>query len=641
MADNYKKYLVPTLFLGIMLLLMIGSSWNDSATFDEKAHIPAGYANFFLGDYRFNPEHPPLIKALAASGLLFTDVNFPTDIPSWQEPRNPGWDPQWDQGQAFLYNSGNDADSILHFMRFPIILLAMVFGWLLWAWTEKRFGHRVAFMTLFLYAFSPTFIAHSRLVTTDLGASFAFFIAIITFVKFLSDPSLKNLFLAGLVLGLAELIKFSLILLVPIYAVLVIGWSLSKLQLNLRERVKLLARLAAKTVAVGAIGLIVIWSVYAYAVWNYPAERELADATSILSTSPLGPLKTFDLALIKNKLSRPLGEYILGVLMVIQRTGGGNTTYYWGEISAAGWRSYFPVVYLAKEPLAFHLLTLIALIFAIKQIIKNGPSSKEKYGRRIFLWIRDHFIEFSGLTFIAVYWLASVSSTLNLGVRHVMPTFPFIYLLVSKEVTAWLRSWRQSEVSSWWDWFKRVWKMYVASIPRYLLVGALMLWQIATVAYAYPNYLSYYNKLGGGLENGYLIAGDSNYDWGQDLKRLKFFVEENGIEKINVDYFGGGDPKYYLGQRFEPWWSARGYPSTSSGQDPLTGSINPPQASLGQAEEGVWLAISVSTLMGAYGLPVKGHQRKPEDSYEWLKPYRPVARAGKSIFIYQLPSRQP
>ena len=92
------------IILAIMFLLMLGSVWNDSATFDEVAHIPAGFANLTKLDYRFNPEHPPLIKALSA---LFAELvlhpNFPTDVPSWREETGGRWWVQFDYGKKFLY----------------------------------------------------------------------------------------------------------------------------------------------------------------------------------------------------------------------------------------------------------------------------------------------------------------------------------------------------------------------------------------------------------------------------------------------------------------------------------------------------------------------------------------------------------
>jgi hypothetical protein len=142
---------------------------------------------------------------------------------------------------------------------------------------------------------------------------------------------------------------------------------------------------------------------------------------------------------------------------------------------------------------------------------------------------------------------------------------------------------------------------------------------IFEVAAAWPYYLSYFNQLGGGTQNGYLLAVDSNYDWGQDLYRLRDWVQEHHIKKIAIDYFGGGNPRYELGEVYVPWWSAK--------NNPLEEDIE-------------WLAVSVNTLQGALGATAPRFIRKPEDEYRWLvsayNPYKPYARAGTSIFIYKL-----
>ena len=103
--------------LAVMAGLMYFSALNDSAIMDELAHIPAGYSYLTQKDYRLNPEHPPLIKDLAALPLLFQKINFPTDTKAWQEDING----QWTQGAVFLYETGNDADKILFWMRLPML----------------------------------------------------------------------------------------------------------------------------------------------------------------------------------------------------------------------------------------------------------------------------------------------------------------------------------------------------------------------------------------------------------------------------------------------------------------------------------------------------------------------------------------
>ena len=211
------------MLLGIMFFLMIASASNESAIMDELAHIPAGYSYVALMDMRLNPEHPPLIKDLAGIPLLFLDLNFPTDVKAWKDDLNG----QWDMGRIFLYEAGNDADQILFWARLPMMLLAILFGWILYAWTQRRFGRTTALMTLFLFAFSPTFIAHSRYVTTDLAASFGFLIGLLTFIDFLEQPTRKHAVIAGIALGIALLLKFSTVLLLPVYGIALLAWIIA------------------------------------------------------------------------------------------------------------------------------------------------------------------------------------------------------------------------------------------------------------------------------------------------------------------------------------------------------------------------------------------------------------------------------
>lgn len=594
-----KTTLKAIAILFTMFVLMFSSAWNDAAIMDELAHIPAGYSYLAEKDMRLNPEHPPLIKDLAGLPLLFLNLNFPTNSKAWTEDING----QWDMGRAFLYDAGNNPDQILHWSRVPMMLLAVLFGWLLFLWTRWRFGPRVALFTLFLLAFSPTFIAHSRYVTTDLAAAFGFFLGITAFINVMENPNPKNILIAGLALGIAQLLKFSLFLLIPVYGIIVVLWILS----NHRKHVVwhgsiLLARLAL----VGGIALALIWIVYTWHVWEYPQERQFADATHNLKSFGDRWLVDIDLWLIQHEVTRPLGQYMLGLLMVIQRAAGGNTTYFLGEINNTGWWYYFPVAYLLKEHLAVHILTGLALFLAARDCIRR---QRFLY---IFSWIRAHFAETTMLIFIAVYWGYSINSTLNIGVRHVLPTFPFIYILVSKRIAAWMQQAQDPDPKTMAAALKEIYQTYVGSLPKRLTVGFLFFWIGALTLLQFPHYLSYYNELAGGSKNGYKYITDSNYDWGQDLKRLRDYVEAHNIDHIAIEYFGGGSLDYYLPGKAEPWWSRRG---------PAHG----------------YFAISATLREGAFGTPGPYFQQAKEDSYPWLREYEPIARAGESIFIYKLP----
>ena len=614
------------LMLGAMFLLMAGSSGNDSATFDEIAHIPAGYTYLKYQDSRINPEHPPLLKDLAALPLLFKNLNFELRPDFWNiENVN---DRQWMAGHALLYEFGNDPDKILFASRLPIMLLAVFFGWLLFLWAEKQYGTRVGLLTLFLFVSSPAVLAHSRFVTTDLGAAFGFFLGIIFFLKFLERPDWKKTAWLGIILGIVLMFKFSLVLLLPVYGILFAIWmwafSFTKVQVlqdlasatgastrNFSaEKYPCLAKFSTlgKLFIAGLIALVVIWAVYAFHIWNYPQEQNIADVKYILSRYKVEWLPQLDLWLVSHEITRPIGQYFFGFLMVARRTAGGNTAYFMGELSSNGWWYYFPTLYFLKEQMLFHLLLLAALILSVFRL-RHGERSKEA----IKEWIADNFSLFAGMVFIAVYWVSSIFNPLNIGVRHILPVFPFTYLLVSREIIIWLRRLSLEEPESFWEWIKFFYENYIRPAPKYFIFSVIILFMVLNIILAFPNFLSYYNILSGGPDYGYLVATDSNYDWGQDLKRLATRLEELNINKIYLDYFGGGDPKYYLGDKFEPWWSAKG----------------PPPA-------GSYFAVSANALMGNQARPVGDITIKPENAYSWLKNKTPVARGGMSIFIYRI-----
>lgn len=595
------------LLLAWMFILMFFSSRNDSATMDELAHIPSGYSYLTQQDYRLNPEHPPLIKDLSAFPLLFLNLNFPTNVPEWQNFING----QWDMGRIFLYESGNNPGQIIRWSRLPIMLLALLFGWLIFKWTKKLYGNKVGLLALFFYTMSPTFIAHSRFVTTDLGAAFGFFIGMAAFINFICNPTRKNLIITGIAFGIAQLLKFSLVILAPIYLVLGILWVILNNYEEIKNIKKLFsesARMAGKLIILGVIGLLIIWPVYQFHVWNYPPEKQRADTEITLVSFNIRPIADSVVWMSDKPVLRPIAQYLFGVLMVAQRASGGNTAYFLGTVSSSGSKLYFPILYMLKEQLAFHILTLIALIFAVRNIVK----AREKNLKTAIEWMRDNFALTASIFFIAVYSLQSITSNLNIGVRHILPIFPFIYLLVARQTIRWTKAYDLEEPQTIIQQIKHFFSMCLNALEKYSVLITLLLWIFLSNVLSFPYYLSYYNALGGGVWNGYKIATDSNYDWGQDMKRLKEFTDKSQIDKIYIDYFGGGNVKYYFGNKGEYWQSGKGEPPAGS-----------------------WLAVSLNTLMSAQAKPAPGFERKFEDSYSWLKNKQPFTRAGTSIFIYK------
>lgn len=585
--SNKTTNFIAAFLLTFMAVLAISSMAGDSLTMDESSHLPAGYSYLVQKDMRINPEHPPLIKDLAGFPLLFIkDIKFPSEIKAWKEDING----QWDFGSYFLYKTGNPVDKMIFWGRIPMILILIVLGIYIFRWAKELFGNRAALISLFLFSFSPTFLAHGRLVTTDVGAAAGALIATYYFWRFLKDSSIKNLIIAGIVFGLAELAKFSLILLFPFFGILVIVWAIVKSS-NFKEFLKIFGKYFLYFILIIFIGYLLIWGFYLYHTWNYPAEKQVNDTKFILSSFGNRTIADLVVWMADKPILRAIAYYILGLLMVLQRTVGGNTGYFLGEISAAGWKNYFPVIYSIKEPLTFHILTLIAILYSVWLTKKHFWQNTFQ---RLRDWLKNHFPEFAMLVFIGIYWTVSLRGNLNIGVRHLLPVFPFTILLVGGTISKILKE----------PFLK----------TKYAILAVLLLWQAISVIKIYPYFLTYFNELSGGPSKGYMYVVDSNLDWGQDLKRLKKWVNENNIDKIYIDYFGGGSPEYYLKAKHARWWGTRDQK---------------------ELPKGSYLAVSVNYLQQGRAIPTSGFD-KPTGYYLWLDKYTPIANIGNSIFVYYI-----
>ena len=650
--DYLKKILRPFAIWALVLIclasfaLMYSASQKESAIMDELAHIPAGYGYVRNFDYRLNPEHPPLVKALAMLPVLFLDPIFPITSTAWTTDVNG----QWAMGADFLYNSGNDADKIIRTARIMPMLLTILLIVLIYIWAREILGRWWGLIPAFVFGLSPTVLAHGHYVTTDVCAAFGIILATYFFLKFLNRPSRRHLIYAGLAFGVAELAKFSTALLIPYFILLLLTLWLSKIARQWRgtavgQRWKLLGFHAWKYIkwafGIFVIGyVVVVYPIYALFTLNYPVSKQTSDTQFILTSFAGGPtppghlckparcLADLDIWMTRHQITRPLAEYALGVLATLQRSAGGNTGYFLSQVSAAGSRIYFPAVYLLKEPIPVLIMVFLALSYGIWGLIKKIKNDRGRLREDFLNYLELNFTEFSILLFIIIYWIWSILSPLNIGFRHLLPTLPLIYILTADVWRKWAK--KVPDLTSIASRTKVVWlwcKSLFASVLKYAIIIILLLWFLAETTLAAPYFLSYFNEFGGGTWNGYRYATDSNYDWGQDLLRLKQWVDTHpAVNKIAVDYFGGGNPKYYLDDREENWWSARGNP----------------------ADQGIhWLAVSINTLQGSTEPLAPGQKRNPQDSYSWLTILRPPAtglgnvpkpdtRAGTSIFIYKL-----
>ena len=212
METSHKiSYAILGLIIAASFGLMISVSRQESPIMDELAHIPAGYGYDKFFDYRLNPEHPPLVKMISALPLTFLNLTFHTQSANWVTYVNG----QWDAGTEFLYRSGNDADRIVQWARIGPMLLTLLLIFFIYLWASELLGAWWGLLPAALFGLSPTVLAHGHFVTTDIGAALGFFVSLYYFTKFQENQTKKNLILAGVGFGVAQLLKFSGIILIP------------------------------------------------------------------------------------------------------------------------------------------------------------------------------------------------------------------------------------------------------------------------------------------------------------------------------------------------------------------------------------------------------------------------------------------
>ena len=293
----------------------------------------------------------------------------------------------------------------------------------------------------------------------------------------------------------------------------------------------------------------------------------------------------------------------------------------------------FPGLYLLKEPIPTLTIVFLSLALALWWMFKRAKRVHGRILRPVLDYISVNFAEFSMCSFIILYWTYSMRSPLNIGIRHILPTLPFIYILAAGVWKKWITGIRmpaqtaELTIESMMTSLGLLARSFLSSSIKYIFLVLLLVWLSCETLFSAPYFLSYFNEFGGGVWNGYHYVTDSNYDWGQDLLRLQLFMNAHPeIDTIAIDYFGGGNPKYYLGSKEVDWSSSKGNP----------------------ADQNIhWLAVSVNTLEGAIQPLAPGQGRNASDTYSWLVQLRPPLpgmgnvptpdyRVGTTIFIYHL-----
>ena len=510
-----------TLVAGVLLALfgwMAASvSHEHSTTADELYYVTAGYSYWKLADFRLPPEAGNLPQRWAALPLLAQDLRFPRlDQPAWRNA-DVGT-----LGHQFFYASGNDPARMLAAARAMIALLGVACGALVFAWSRSLFGIKGALVSTALFAFCPNLLAHAGLATSDMAATLGFLAAVLAGWRLLHRVTLGRVLAAGAAFALLALSKFSAPLLVPVLVLMAVAraWRgaalpvrLAKIRTRLRGGRAALALTGGFAAAV-LVSWVLIWSAYdfRYAALRSDGQFNVSwedvlrpEATSTSAGSPAPAPDAVQTVVRPLRDAHILPEAWLYGLATVDHFSHYRIAYFLGDVRTTGWLAFFPVAFLLKTPLpALALLVLAGLCLVVRP----------RCGRRRLYYRLTPLVVFG-----AFYAGFALSSHLNLGLRHLLPLYPVLYIGAGAVALGFRRHWLAPATA------------------------ALLAWQAAASLAIRPSYLAYFNPLRGGPAHGYELFVDSSLDWGQDLPGLKRWLDAHARgEKVFLSYFGSGSP---------------------------------------------------------------------------------------------------
>ncbi len=486
-----------------MAALATTAARNRGPAFDEVSHLTAGVSVLQTGDFRFQPENGILPATLAGLGALGDpDLGLPVTA-------GPAWDSSdvWTVGRRFFFEQGNSPSRLLGRSRAMITALAMLCGLLVWLWSRALFGQAGGLLSLTLFALSPTVLAHGAMVTSDMAAALFFLASTAALWRLMERLNVGGVLLAAAVLCGLTLSKPSAVLIGPIAALLVLARLARDEPLPVgRHRIvgrgRQLAALAGVAIVTAALVIAGVWAAYG-ARWSAFEPDLSSDQTDFIT--PMEPmLETAGVLQAPLRLAadeRLLPQaWVYGFVHVYAHSKS-RPAFLRGRYSKTGWWWFFPYAMLVKTPLPMLALLLLGLVAA---------ATHERRAALVPL-----------VVLIGVYWAFSVTSHLNIGHRHLLPTLPPLFVLAGAGAR-WLRA------------------PGGARLGLLALVAGLLLTTVA----AFPRYVAFFSTLIGGPSEGWRHLVDSSLDWGQDLPALaQELADETG--PVALSYFGSGDPRAF------------------------------------------------------------------------------------------------
>ncbi|HEY5019758.1 MAG TPA: hypothetical protein VII17_01950 [Steroidobacteraceae bacterium] len=521
---------------------------------DEPEHIAAGLTLIDRGEYRYDTQHPPLARLAAAIGPYLAGARLPGEL-------NPSGEAQ---GRELLYHSTASYEELLTLARAGMLPFLLLLLGSTWVWMRRWHGGGAASLALVFLISSPVILGHAAVVALDVPVTALVMASLYLLLRWFQTPSAARGMALGLGVGLAVAAKMSAVPFIGIAAMTLVLLRLVLWRASappMPSRSPLRRRAMSGALALGLALLIMVGVYGPRLVFLTTPELSPNRALNFIAGSH-GPLHEL-IYRFAARVPLPLGVEMvpLNFLDVEWHNEHGHLSFLLGQVAKQGWWYFYLVALTFKTTLPLLLLGLSGLVL----LAIRGAREANLY------------LLAPSACFVAILVFCCAYSHINIGVRHVLIAYPLMSMGAAYAV-----------VTLWARWRGRA--------LRAALIG-LTLWQASTLAYAYPDYLAYFNILAG--EHPERILVDSDLDWGgQDLRRLERVLAARHVRQLSLGYRGTADlalealPPYTL--------------------------LKPNQPVKG------WVAITMLTL------------QENQAGYRWLSQYQPM-RVGQSFDLYYIP----
>jgi hypothetical protein len=513
-ANRDRSFLLVVAILSLQAAAASFVMRRDSVTVNECAHIPAGLAEWYEGDFSLYNVDPPLPRMLATAPLLLRgNVSLAALRGHDHRQRRP----EWPVGHLFSETNRANYHEIVITARLVGLAWLAAGGYLLWRFATELHGRRAGIAALCFWATEPLLNAHGALVTPDLPAAVLSLAAVYILWRRVRQDNIwttQFALLMSVVLGVAVLAKFTNLLL---FLVLALVAATSRIHAGGSALVTWSRR--SRVLIGGASGFVLcLWCGYCFD--GIGTQLRSFTFRSELFVKALGGEHPFDRGVVAALPSPLPPEMVRGIDVQQVDFERPHDSFLRGMTSRSGWPWYYVYGLGVKLPVGLLFAWAIGSVIATVELAR----------RRLL----DYVVVFAPV--LVYVGIASLKYSATDHVRYVLPAVPFVILCASRAAEP------------------------IEGVPFRLtrvLAPCLIALSAASAWTSYPHWLGYFNELAGGPRRGWWHLEDSNVDWGQDLIFLREWMDANPAARpIAVGSHHWIDTAVYLGDRTCDRWKA-------------------------------------------------------------------------------------